>query len=94
MPLPFDLLLKKKKRDGFALSEAAAHPIKISIDFCPSGAKIEDVALMRRVVGEQLGVKAAGGIREFQTAEKMIEAGATRLGASASIAIVEHKRAA
>ena len=74
--------------------EAGAHFVKTSTGFGPSGAKMEDVALMRRVVGEQLGVKASGGIREYETAAQMIEAGASRLGASASIAIVEHKQAA
>lgn len=74
--------------------EAGAHFVKTSTGFGPSGAKIEDVALMRRVVGEQLGVKAAGGIREYDTASKMIAAGASRLGASASIAILEHRKAA
>ena len=74
--------------------EAGAHFVKTSTGFGPSSAKIEDVALMRRVVGEQMGVKAAGGIREYETALKMIEAGASRLGASASLAIVEHKKAA
>lgn len=52
------------------------------------GATIEDVKLMRAVVGDRVGVKAAGGIRNFQTARSMIEAGATRLGCSASVAIV------
>ncbi len=74
--------------------EARAHFVKTSTGFGPSGAKIEDVALMRRVVGGQLGVKAAGGIREYETASKMIAAGASRLGASASIAILEHRKAA
>jgi deoxyribose-phosphate aldolase len=74
--------------------EAGAHFVKTSTGFGPSGAKMEDVALMRRIVGEHLGVKAAGGIREYETAVQMIEAGASRIGASASIAIVEKKLAA
>ena len=74
--------------------EAGAHFVKTSTGFGPSGAKIEDVALMRRVVGEGMGVKAAGGIRDTEAAEQMLAAGASRLGASASIAIVEHKKAA
>ncbi|HLS22556.1 MAG TPA: 2-deoxyribose-5-phosphate aldolase, partial [Pseudogracilibacillus sp.] len=56
--------------------------------FGPGGATIEDVALMRRVVGKELGVKASGGIRTKEEAEAMIEAGATRIGASAGVAIV------
>lgn len=74
--------------------EAGAHFVKTSTGFGPSGASMEDVALMRRVVGEHLGVKAAGGIRGYETAMQMIEAGASRIGASASIAIVEKKQAA
>jgi deoxyribose-phosphate aldolase len=85
---------EEKIKASLLAREAGAHFVKTSTGFGPSGAKIEDVALMRRVVGEQLGVKAAGGIREYDLAAKMIEAGATRLGASASIAIVEHKKAA
>jgi len=85
---------EEKIKASLLSREAGAHFVKTSTGFGPSGAKIEDVALMRRVVGEQLGVKAAGGIREYALAAKMIEAGATRLGASASIAIVEHKKAA
>jgi len=74
--------------------EAGAHFVKTSTGFGSGGAKIEDIALMRRVVGEYMGVKASGGIREYETAAQMIEAGASRIGASASIAIVEKKKAA
>jgi deoxyribose-phosphate aldolase len=49
---------------------------------------VEDVRLMRQVVGEQIGVKAAGGIRDAETARAMVKAGATRLGASASLEII------
>jgi deoxyribose-phosphate aldolase len=68
--------------------EAGAHFVKTSTGFSSSGAKTEDIALMRRVVGNDLGVKASGGIRDRQTALAMIEAGANRLGVSAGIAIV------
>ncbi len=74
--------------------EAGAHFVKTSTGFGSGGAKIEDIALMRRIVGEYMGVKASGGIREYETAAQMIEAGASRIGASASIAIVEKKKAA
>jgi len=74
--------------------EGGAHFVKTSTGFGSGGAKIEDIALMRRIVGEYMGVKASGGIREYETAAQMIEAGASRLGASASIAIVEKKKAA
>lgn len=71
--------------------EARAHFVKTSTGFGPKGATPGDVALMRRVVGPVMGVKAAGGIRGTEAARKMIEAGASRLGASASVAIVEGK---
>ncbi|HLW57628.1 MAG TPA: hypothetical protein VKY27_09600, partial [Bacteriovoracaceae bacterium] len=62
--------------------------VKTSTGFSTGGATIEDVKLMREVVGPEMGVKASGGIRDQETAKKMIEAGATRLGTSASVAIV------
>ena len=67
---------------------AGASFVKTSTGFAASGAKIEDVRLMRASVGPRFGVKAAGGIRDTGTAVKMLSAGATRLGTSASIAIV------
>jgi deoxyribose-phosphate aldolase len=67
---------------------AGADFVKTSTGFGPGGAAIEDVALMRRVVGPSMGVKAAGGIRTFEDAQKMVAAGASRIGASASIKIV------
>lgn len=62
--------------------------VKTSTGFNRSGATVEDVALMRRVVGADIGVKASGGVRDYATAVAMIEAGATRLGTSSGIAIV------
>ncbi|MCX8574381.1 MULTISPECIES: deoxyribose-phosphate aldolase [unclassified Gilliamella] len=62
--------------------------VKTSTGFSVSGATVEDVKLMRETVGDKMGVKASGGIRDRQTAEKMVYAGANRLGASAGIAIV------
>ncbi|MGN0377440.1 MAG: deoxyribose-phosphate aldolase [Suilimivivens sp.] len=67
--------------------EAGADLVKTSTGFSTGGAKAEDVALMRKAVGDAMGVKASGGIRDKETAEKMIEAGASRLGTSATIAI-------
>ena len=61
--------------------------VKTSTGFNKGGATVEDVALMKKTVGN-IGVKASGGIRDTQTALAMIEAGATRIGASAGIAIV------
>jgi len=69
--------------------QAGAHFVKTSTGFGKAGATIEDVVLMRKVVGESMGVKAAGGIRDRTTAEAMIRAGANRIGASASVAIVK-----
>jgi deoxyribose-phosphate aldolase len=68
--------------------EAGADFVKTSTGFGPGGATPHDVRLMRATVGEEMGVKAAGGIRDAETARQMIEAGATRIGASASVKIV------
>jgi deoxyribose-phosphate aldolase len=70
-----------------------AHFVKTSTGFGPGGATAEDVALMRRLVGSEMGVKASGGIRTREDAEKMVAAGANRIGASASVAIVTGKAA-
>lgn len=70
-------------------SSASAHYVKTSTGFATSGATLEDVRLMRRTTNSRLGVKAAGGIRDLDTALAMIEAGATRLGSSASVKILE-----
>src|SRR5699024_6062035 len=82
------LSVEEKERACKLAKEAGAHYVKTSTGFGPGGATIEDVALMRRVVGKELGVKASGGIRTKEEAEAMIEAGATRIGASAGVAIV------
>ena len=77
-----------------ALSKTAgAAFVKTSTGFGKGGATVEDVALMRRIVGSDMEVKASGGIRTQEDAEKMIEAGADRIGASASVAIVTGKKA-
>ncbi len=69
--------------------EAGADYVKTSTGFSGGGATVEDVALMRRVVGPGMGVKASGGIRTREDAENMVEAGATRIGASAGVKIVQ-----
>ncbi len=75
-----------------ALSKSAgAAYVKTSTGFADGGATTEDVALMKRIVGDDVGVKASGGIRTTDDAEKMIAAGATRIGASASVEIVKKK---
>jgi deoxyribose-phosphate aldolase len=82
-------LSREQKAIGAALAKAAgAAFVKTSTGFGPGGATVEDVAFLRQVVGPSMGVKASGGIRTAVEARKMIEAGATRIGASASVAIV------
>jgi deoxyribose-phosphate aldolase len=73
--------------------EANADFVKTSTGFGPGGATLADVALMRRVVGPGIGVKAAGGIKDYADAQAMIDAGATRLGASAGVRIVQEATA-
>jgi len=68
---------------------AGAAFVKTSTGFGGGGATVEDIRLMRRVVGPHIGVKASGGVRDFETAKAMLEAGATRLGTSSSINIVK-----
>ena len=68
--------------------ESGAHFVKTSTGFSTGGATVADVKLMRATVGPEFGVKASGGIRDTQAALAMIEAGATRLGTSAGVAIV------
>ena len=84
------LLTDEEKVKACELSErAGADFVKTSTGFSKSGATLEDVALMRKTVGDRLGVKAAGGIRDGKTAVAMIKAGASRLGCSAGIKIIE-----
>ncbi|NNM01895.1 MAG: deoxyribose-phosphate aldolase [Gammaproteobacteria bacterium] len=71
-----------------AAAAAGAHFVKTSTGFSSGGATIEHVALMRRTVGPDIGVKASGGVRDAAAARAMIAAGATRLGTSAGLAIV------
>ena len=87
------LLTDEEKVIACQLSKAAgADYVKTSTGFGPGGATVEDVALMRRVVGPDLGVKAAGGVRNYADTQAMIAAGATRVGASAGVAIVSEAR--
>jgi deoxyribose-phosphate aldolase len=82
-------LTDEEKVIACALSKAAgAAFVKTSTGFGGGGATAADIALMRRIVGKEMGVKASGGIRDTATAQEMIAAGANRLGASASVAIV------
>ncbi|NSW75368.1 MAG: deoxyribose-phosphate aldolase [Candidatus Atribacteria bacterium] len=82
-------LTEEEKIVGCLIAQAAgAHFVKTSTGFGPSGATVEDVALMREVVGSSLGVKAAGGIGSREVALRMIASGANRLGTSQGVAIV------
>ncbi len=82
-------LSMEEKIIGITLSKiAGAAFVKTSTGFGPGGATVEDIALMRRLVGDEMGVKASGGVRTAEDAEKMKLAGASRIGASASVAII------
>jgi len=82
----------EKVRGCQAAKNAGADFVKTSTGFASGGATAEDVALMRAVVGSEVGVKAAGGIRTIEDLKKMVSAGATRIGASASVRILEQAR--
>jgi deoxyribose-phosphate aldolase len=85
-------LNQEEKIIGCTLSKlAGAAFVKTSTGFGPGGATVEDIALMRRCVGAEMGVKASGGVRTREDAEKMAAAGASRIGASASVSIVNTK---
>jgi deoxyribose-phosphate aldolase len=87
------LLTDDEKVTACTLAKAAAADyVKTSTGFGPGGATVADVALMRRVVGEEMGVKAAGGVRDLEGLKAMVAAGATRVGASAGVRIVQESR--
>ena len=75
-----------------AAKAAGATFVKTSTGFGPSGATVADVALMRRVVGQYMGVKAAGGVRDLEGLKAMVAAGASRVGASAGVKIFQESR--
>jgi deoxyribose-phosphate aldolase len=86
-------LSEDEKIAGCVLAKSAgAAFVKTSTGFGGGGATVEDVALMRRIVGREMGVKASGGVRSSEDAMKMVQAGASRIGASASVAIVQGKK--
>jgi len=87
------LLTDDEKVTACTLAKAAAADyVKTSTGFGPGGATAADVALMRRVVGDEMGVKAAGGVRDLEGLKAMVAAGATRIGASAGVRIVQESR--
>ncbi len=73
---------EEKRRASLLAKEAGADFVKTSTGFSKWGAKVEDVKLMRETVGKEMGVKAAGGIRDKETMEEMVKAGANRIGTS------------
>lgn len=83
------LTTEEKVRASMASKRAGADFVKTSTGFSTGGAATEDVALMRAVVGSEIGVKASGGVRTLEDLKKMVCAGATRIGASASVKIME-----
>jgi len=83
------LLTEEEKITACLLAkEAGADFVKTSTGFSGGGATVADVALMRRVVGPEMGVKASGGVRDYADAKSLVEAGATRIGASAGVKIL------
>ena len=89
------LLRDEEKVTACTLAKAAgADYVKTSTGFGPGGATAADVALMRRVVGDDMGVKAAGGVKDYESLKAMVAAGATRVGASAGVRIVQESRGA
>ena len=86
-------LTDEEKVTACSLSKAAgADFVKTSTGFGPGGATVADVALMRRVVGDDMGVKAAGGVRDLEGLKAMVAAGASRVGASAGVKIVQQSQ--
>jgi deoxyribose-phosphate aldolase len=87
------LLTDDEKVTACTLAKAAgADFVKTSTGFGPGGATVADVALMRRVVGAEMGVKAAGGVRDLEGLQAMVAAGASRVGASAGVRIVQESK--
>ncbi|KEF36144.1 deoxyribose-phosphate aldolase [Schinkia azotoformans MEV2011] len=83
------LLTDEEKEKACELAvKAGADFVKTSTGFSTGGATIEDVALMRKTVGPEIGVKASGGVRNLEDAEAVIKAGANRIGASSGVEIV------
>lgn len=77
------------KRACLLTVKAGAHFVKTSTGFSKSGATVEHVALMRQTVGKNFGVKASGGIRDIETLNKMVQAGANRIGTSSGVSLIE-----
>ena len=88
------LLTDEEKVKACTVSKlAGAHFVKTSTGFSTGGATVEDVRLMRRTIGPDMGLKASGGVRTFEDAVKMINAGATRLGTSSGVTLASGENA-
>lgn len=82
---------EEKVRACQLAKEAGADFVKTSTGFSTGGANVEDIKLMRKTIGDKMYIKASGGIRDLETAKAMVEAGANRIGASASVKIAEEE---
>jgi len=83
---------EEKKQAARMVKDCGADFVKTSTGFGPAGARIEDVILLRKAVGSGFGIKASGGIRDCHSALQLVEAGANRIGTSASVKIMEEYR--
>jgi deoxyribose-phosphate aldolase len=83
---------KEKVKATEIVKSCGANFVKTNTGFGYGGATVEDVRLLRKIAGKDMGVKASGGIRDFQTAKSLIEAGANRIGTSSGVKIVEESR--
>src|SRR5580700_7850809 len=88
------LTREEKVRGAHLAKKAGADFVKTSTGFGPGGATVEDVRLIRETVGSGTGIKAAGGVRTLSDLQKMVEAGATRVGSSSGVKIVQEFRGA
>ncbi|MGD0403679.1 MAG: deoxyribose-phosphate aldolase [Candidatus Acidiferrales bacterium] len=88
------LTREEKVRGSLLAKKAGADFVKTSTGFGPGGATVEDVRLIRETVGSGTGIKAAGGVRTLEELRKMVEAGATRIGTSSGVKIIEQLRGA
>ncbi len=79
---------EEKVKACLICKETGAHFVKTSTGFGPGGATVADIQLMRRIVGDDIGVKASGGVRDFEAARQLVAGGASRIGASAGLKIV------
>jgi deoxyribose-phosphate aldolase len=91
--LETSLLTQEEKIKACELTlQAKAHFVKTSTGFSTAGATVEDVALMRKIVGPNFGVKASGGVRSLEDMDKMVKAGATRIGTSSGVKIMQGQK--